>query len=252
MKTLPLKLIERGRVVRRYLLKNRSFLLFFLIFAATSGRAQAEAVTVLDLAESFRDEVPVSGEAIAGVMLETPAQYMDADGLFAYLPEMKGVVCARITSYEGRYTASIKYSVSTASQGWYQLPTSSKHRSALTNYEAGQLVARIYYPAEENCLNAATYYWSRWGEGADKPGEFKLYLNSGRYPTFLRIEGEERQIINCKPIKETRNIAFDSTCLISPEQPAPQRVTVIRRKRGQFLPPIALDLPHTPIEFYKE
>ncbi|WP_156432040.1 hypothetical protein [Kordiimonas lipolytica] len=222
-----------------------------MILVASFG-ARAESVTVLDLTERLRDEVPVAGEVITGAMLETSASVLDTDMLFAYLPKMDGLVCAKITSFEGRYTASIKYSVTTDRQGWYQLPTSDKHKASLEGYAGGQLVVRVYTPSDNSCLNAVSYFWSRWGAVVSDAAAYRLYVNSGRYPTFLRADGEKPTVTNCVPIKGTRNFAFDSMCQVSLGHAEPLNATILRRKRGQFLPPISLSLPYVPSEIQKE
>lgn len=234
----------RQRVLPRGVLRAAAA----LVALAGPAAAQGEGPGLLRagdgaLREELRDEVPVSGAVVVGVMaVALPGGFRPS----VYLPAASAgdPVCLSVTSRDGVYLAENTYRASADLAAPRVLATQydSRYQPYLDRLGAGDVALRARKGACEGGDEGA-YLISSSGVPDQPVDTLVVAVNSfgaSRVGIQARVAGGTARG-RCHPFDSGRSTSFDYRCEIdvSALPPGPFSVVVNRRKSGRVLPKVS-------------
>jgi len=188
--------------------------LFFLLVAINTAHADTIKLDKIQFSESFTKNVNISGSVRVGVMYSSSLSYVKPDSLYIDIaPQANQLLCVKILSIDGQYGAQFTYQIPSGllARSQFQLPTDFV--SVVTSYKPDQLavLAEIKPVCKGKGGNIVPASW-----GVPAQETIKVYLNSGVRSTSLKlkmIKGGSKKLA-CHPVKNERNAAYDTECVI--------------------------------------
>lgn len=205
--------------------------------------------------ESYRDEAPVSGRVVAGVIAGSSGQ----PGL-ALLPPASASgksVCVQVMSRDGRYSSKNTFLIpSGVDSSGFELEYPSAHESFLFELDVDAL-AILTSPGDCTDSTASTLYLSTTRperEPGSEPVPIRIFVNSARADTFVAVKNDPKgkRPTRCQEIEEGRRTGFDKICSIElsglDSSLDELEVRILRRQYERMLPPteFTLALPPAP------
>lgn len=217
-----------------------------LLHTDIAAVAQDRGFELSELHEEISELVPVGGQIIVGVTVKTEGEPAAEPDLAVYLdPGAAGhVYCITVTSQDARYRGEGELTVDSLDQ------TEAPLRVGYLSWSRYPQVLRDLAPEdiaplvrEGGCHETGgRVRVAAWQQAAGQPPEtLRLLINAisaDVVGAILRVEGQTRQQILCKPAGHGRNPGFDHACEFKlPEDTSLAEVIVVRRSGGQPLPP---------------
>lgn len=222
-----------------------------LLPAGIAAVAQDRGFELSDLHEEVSELVPVGGQIIVGVTVKAGSEPAAEPDLAVYLdPGAAGqVYCVTVTSQDARYRGEGELTVDSLDQTEAPLRvgylSQSGHPQVLRDLDPEDVAPLV---REGGCNEAMDRVRvAAWGQAGRQPPEtLRLLINAisaDVVGAILRVKGQTRQQILCKPVGHGRNPGFDHACELKlPEDASLAEVIVVRRSGGQPLPPTRVDV----------
>jgi hypothetical protein len=214
------------------------------------------------LNESYKADVPVSGNVIAGVMFSAGTGKFDEKNLISAvrMPITKEqLLCVRVTSRDGQYTSMTTFVVE-PTQGETKRPVQllfpTKYKSDLSEL-ADQITIAVSENGCDGSSRSTTYFAATTGGWPATSEKRKLIINInsfGATDVFLRHGQPEKaprsdgpakvlRDIPCKYLSGERRTTFDYQCEFDPgsnQAGGSADLTIIRQRYGRELAAITL------------
>lgn len=213
------------------------------------------------LREVLSDEVPVSGRVVAGVTLhgfpgglpnELPNESPASDSpatlfLYAAQEDTRGEICLQVMSRDGRYWSENAFrSQPVGVGGQIAVRYETSYTTELQAFGSDD-VAILSYPWPCGNRESDLYLPGAFGAAGQDAAEptLKIYVNSARADTFLRIaRGDRRDTIKCHRFDKGRRTGYDTLCsapvLATDFEQGVVDVKIYRRKYERSLAPESL------------
>lgn len=214
---------------------------------ATTVASAEEGPAFQEVTGSFRELVdanrPVSGTALVGVAVTTPAQTADLSDLWIYLPSRyRGEIALSVATSDARYMATGVFAVNRSAQGWVRILYPQRASAGtLANYP----VERLAVHAERRSDGVPLLV--RWGaSGGDT---LQIQINSERSESFVIRSGRngQAQRTTCATLPTGVSIRFDTVCSLPlASLRRDEQIRVFRRRGNTFVNPpvdVHVDLP---------
>lgn len=165
--------------------------------------------------EVWYDKVPVSGDIRVGLMNEYTNGPVSPGSFYVVLPTKKETkLCVEISSWDGRYEASLEYDISGVPPGvqMFELPTAYKDK--LNKFQKKNLA--VLARGATTCTSEKyNIYPASWSENSQKSDTLYLLVNSEN-PTKIGFTDKQgvNQEIECKKISNPSAIAFNCICAL--------------------------------------
>jgi len=193
--------------------------------------------------EEYRDEAPVSGRVVVGVLLHG----FPGEGLAVMPPASAAgrAVCVHVSSRDGRYVSRNTFVLpAEIPAAPVALEYPSSHEDFLRGLDPDGLAVRVS-PGQCGDEEAELLYaaGARFGTGDPGGQRIAVLVNSARADTFVAVanDPEARRPRRCRSIQEGRRTAFDTVCELAlgglETGDAPLEVRIVRRHYDRMLPP---------------
>jgi len=197
-------------------------------------------ISLIAFNEVLKNQVPVSGSVVTGLMATVDNQIVGDEPLVLYVSDKaKQDYCVTLTSRDGMYRASARYSVTGLTPGMHAFPFPTKHRDHLRARQQNELavLARLVSDCDQPGGNITL---AQWGESPAQRS-VKLVANSSR--TISQIDMDEpRTTVACQMLSDANLITFDTTCTIDTTGLKNARGYLTRKRFRNPLPPVQLNL----------
>jgi len=167
--------------------------------------------------EHWTDEIPHSGGIRIGLMSHYDLNKINPSYFSVRIPKGKFTsLCCDIKSRDGRYSASLRYDISTLepNQYFFKLPTN--YYSQLENYQAKDIV--ILAAIGNNCSKNPKYYVpASWGSTEVSSDTVYVLLLSGADITFIEVyntKTRNSKHCDCFEINANTSRAYNNLCKI--------------------------------------
>lgn len=222
-----------------------------LMSGAPNVLAQSSVAVLHDpenkgLREVYSDEVPVSGRVIAGVALyglDFPGEM----AVFAQGNDIDEGICVQLMSRDGRYWAENNFrATSSQAKGPVKVEYESRYEDQLSKLQEDDL-AILSHPSDCDNEDFGVYLPAALRRGSQKTKQLKVYVNSARADTFVRVtRGEDKKTLKCQRITEGRRTGYDTICEIDLQQidynAQMLDLKIYRRKFDRNLAPVSLQV----------
>lgn len=193
------------------------------------------------LNETVREGALISGAVVAGVLVREAAD--TGISLQGFIPADwdEGGVCAQLTSIDGLYEATGRYTVPAAWQGGIAaLAFPTEHAALLRNVPQDGLAIRV---TPGTCGQGASDEFSVALWNTSELDRVDLLLNSFRADGVFVYVDDRDQPVRCAAIDHPARTAFDSKCTVAlDELSGPVQLEVYRIVDGQPAAPDTLTI----------
>ncbi|WP_146164623.1 hypothetical protein [Halomonas litopenaei] len=214
---------------------------------------EEHVINAARLAESYTDQVPVSGKALVGVMLAEPGT---PSGRNVYVPINDNIdedvselrLCLTLNSRDGRYTGHFESSFPATSPPYlmrieYETQSTQFYSQALAAGLVGLVEVRRDCLHRQQPFPLAVFPLA-WSPDYNPRG-IDLFINSSRRRSFLRLDDKR---VDCQPLGQDQLIAYDSHCRLdfpvntseTPYNPPP--ITLVRMLGSNVGPLVSIPL----------
>ena len=228
-------------------MNNSLVRLTILFFISSFCYADSITVSSNELSESYTEEVKVSGEVRAGLMISAASTKVRPDSLYIDLGDGSYEnICVIMRSIDGKYESRFSKQLSKDLSGLTQFILESEYQNIFSNYSPDTIA--ILVNTSSKCKGKLVGALPAvWGKPADN--SLKVFLNSGLYQTKLKLYKPDgtKEKIPCTQIENDKKVAYDTQCqIISPEIYDLTKTKILRKNFGNVLKPIALPILFSP------
>lgn len=173
------------------------------------------------LNEKYVDEVPVSGQVLAGVGLGWSGDLVAADRLSIFIPGSHSGdrVCVQVISRDGRYWSKNTFILPEVRRAAYvALQYPSMHLDALRDIPAGDLAMLAFAGDCENTTGNELFVADWLPSPVAAPDHLQVFVNSGRADSYIitRDPDGKRNRAPCRRILDDRRTGYDTVCDLRP------------------------------------
>lgn len=170
--------------------------------------------------EHYSQEVPVSGNVIAGIELHSSNQKHDGFAPHIYMPEsLNGIeyLCFQVLSRDGTYNSRNTYQVpeTAVNQGLSVDYSQSKHLGFLKQQVSSGTLAVKASLGHCSESKGTSYFAINKSKSNESHGDLRIYLDSlGATDVKLAARGKNKKVIraNCQSLQGKRLTGFDYVC----------------------------------------
>lgn len=205
------------------------FARIFAVLAVAPALAQAPAIVDAEparppLNEAYDDSAPVSGSPLVGMRLGALSAVADSNSVVVVAPPEAGSqVCLRVTTRDGRFSASNLYDPGGGLPQFVRLrPLADRYRAQLSNYPADEIGFRAFASTSSDCIPARAVNLPVYDAASGPATPLVLFANGKSQPAtaaLYRTDAAEPPdgldpVVSaaCTPPVAGSMIAYDLVC----------------------------------------
>ena len=221
------------------------------LLAYTIGAQSAEVAAVVgEFDEHFSQEVPVSGNVVAGLMFKPDENTAGSDFKpYVQLPKAEkniDMFCLSVVSQDGVYSSRNSYRVPEVGESnvLFADYSQTKHSEILNNHKIP--VALKVQPGQCGDTAPNTYLPSGTGDSAASSGLLLMIDSLGATDVLVAARGQDRRIVRgkCKSLEGERKTGFDFKCdlPIAANGDGAIEIKIQRTRFGRKMPPVSISV----------